>query len=133
MQGASRDALATARDRLTTLLQELSDPAARSELADQLFGVVTLLDAQGALRRALSDPALPAGHKTELADSLFGRQLTADGLELVRTVARGAWSRPIDLVDALELLAVEVVLASAETADELDDIDDELFRFTRIL
>lgn len=133
MQGASRDALGAARDRLAALLREHPGAADRAALAEELFGVVALLDGQGALRRALSDPALPASHRAGLVDSLFGGQLTGAGLDVLRTVTRSAWSAPIDLVDALELLGVEALLSSAETADELDDIDDELFRFARIL
>ena len=43
-------------------------------------------------------------------------------------MVRARWSAPRDLVDALELLAVEALVAAAEQAGRLDDVEDELFR-----
>jgi F-type H+-transporting ATPase subunit delta len=52
---------------------------------------------------------------------------------LAEAVARLRWSRPIDLVDAMMELAVEVSLDAAGARGELDDVEDELFRFARIV
>ena len=46
---------------------------------------------------------------------------------------RRAWSRSSDLVDGLETLARNAVLGVAEKDGSLDDVEDELFRFGRIL
>ena len=43
------------------------------------------------------------------------------------------WSRAGDLVEALEQLARRAVLGVAEKDQSLDDVEDELFRFGRIL
>jgi F-type H+-transporting ATPase subunit delta len=43
------------------------------------------------------------------------------------------WSRSPDLTDAIETLAVISLVASAETDRRLDDLEDELFRFGRIV
>ncbi len=46
---------------------------------------------------------------------------------------RARWSSPRELVDALELLAVEAQVAAADRAGRLDAVEDELFRTARIV
>ena len=48
-------------------------------------------------------------------------------------MARQRWSRPIDLVDAFTALATEAALDAADARGELDSVEDELFRFGRIV
>jgi F-type H+-transporting ATPase subunit delta len=52
---------------------------------------------------------------------------------VVEAIARQRWSRPLDLVEATETLAVEAALEAAEARRELDSVEDELFRFGRII
>jgi F-type H+-transporting ATPase subunit delta len=54
-------------------------------------------------------------------------------LDLVETVASQRWSHPIDLVDAFMTLATEASLDAANVRGELDGVEDELFRFGRIV
>ncbi|HWB68302.1 MAG TPA: F0F1 ATP synthase subunit delta [Mycobacteriales bacterium] len=126
MQGASRDALARLHDALPAEgdLQQLSG---------ELFAVVTLLSDQASLRRALSDPSGGAEAKVAIVDRLLGERLGSLALDLVREAVRQRWSQPRDLVDALEELAVSAQLAVAEQADQLGEVEDELFRFGQIL
>ena len=132
MQGASRESLASLRDALAE--QTGSTRAADlQQLADTLFEVVTLFANEGAVRRALSDPAIDADAKVSFVDRLFGQRLDAISLELVRQTARLRWSSPRDVVDALEALAVETSLQRAEADGVLDEVEDELFRFERIM
>jgi F-type H+-transporting ATPase subunit delta len=126
MQGASRKSLSGLRDRLPTE----GDLAA---LSAELYSVVSLLTANGSLRRALSDPAAEATAKVAVVDSLFGSRVGAPTLELLREAVRSRWSAPRDLLDSLEEIAVDAALGSADVAGELDEVEDELFRFERIL
>jgi F-type H+-transporting ATPase subunit delta len=126
MQGASRDSLAALRD-------ELPDRGDLTELSEQLYAVVSLLTTQASLRRALSDPSSARETKTRVVDSLLGDRLAEPALELVRAAVRSRWSQPRDLVDSLETLAIDASLAAAEAAGDLDEVEDELFRFRRIL
>jgi F-type H+-transporting ATPase subunit delta len=48
-------------------------------------------------------------------------------------VVRSRWSQPRDLADAVDELSVEAELALAERAGTLDAVEDDLFRFGRIL
>jgi F-type H+-transporting ATPase subunit delta len=130
MTGASREALAAARERLDALTARASvDPTA---LADELAAVTALLHREPSLRRALTDPAQPGETKAGLARRLLGDQLGADSVDLVSGMVRARWSQSRDLVDALEELADTADLTAAERDGSLDDVEDELFRFGRI-
>ena len=129
MQGPSRQSLAEAAELLENQLDAArSDPAA---LGDELFAVCGLLGGSPGLRRAMTDPTRPAAAKADLARRLLGDQVHEPALRLVDALVRARWSEPADLVDALEELGVSAVLAGAQKADRLDDVEDELFRFAR--
>jgi F-type H+-transporting ATPase subunit delta len=131
MNGASREALAAARERLDALTDSPSVDAAK--LADELAAVTALLDREGTLRRALTDPAQPGEGKAQLARRLLGAQVGEDTLDLVGGMVRSRWSQSRDLVDAIEELADGADLVAAERAGGLDEVEDELFRFGRIV
>lgn len=126
MQGASRNSLAVLRERLPA-------EGELSQLSDELFAVVSLVGGRGSLRRALSDPATGGESKVGVVDQLLGSRLQAASLDLVRAAVRSRWSQSRDLVDALEELAVDAALVTAQTAGDLDVVEDELFRFERII
>jgi F-type H+-transporting ATPase subunit delta len=132
MQGASRESLAALRDRLADLTEDL-DESALQQLSGELFSVVTLLAGPGGIRRTLSDPAIDGPRKERFVDQLFGGRVTATNVDLLKQVARTRWSEPRDVVDALENLAVETALVRAERDGQLDEVEDGLFRFERIL
>ncbi|MEV6023632.1 F0F1 ATP synthase subunit delta [Streptomyces sp. NPDC052036] len=131
MHGASREALAAARERLDALTDATSVDAA--QLADELAAVTALLDREAGLRRALTDPAQAAEAKAELVRRLLGSQVSGPVVDLLGGMVRSRWSQPRDLVDALEELANLADLTGAEKAGALDDVEDELFRFGRIV
>jgi F-type H+-transporting ATPase subunit delta len=124
--------LQKARDRLTGTPRAATGPELLA-LADELFAVARLLDGQLTLRRALADPAGKPEDRAALARRLFESKLSATALDLVETIARQRWSRPIDLVDAASSLAIEASLDAADVRGELDGVEDELFRFGRIV
>jgi F-type H+-transporting ATPase subunit delta len=151
MDASSRAALTQARERLTELTQPASGLLERARdrltgqprhalgvddqlgLAEELFAVARLLDGQPSLRRALSDASVRPDDRAALAGRLFGSKLSDAAVDLVETLARLRWSRPLDLVEATETLAIEAALDAAVSAGELEDVEDELFRFGRIV
>jgi F-type H+-transporting ATPase subunit delta len=151
MEASSRAALAEVRERLDALSRPASGVLERARdrlagqpprvatgpellaLADELFAVSRLLDGQLALRRALSDPAGRPEDRAGLARRLFRSKLSATALDLVEAVARQRWSRPPDLVEAFDTLATEASLDAADARGELEGVEDELFRFGRIV
>jgi F-type H+-transporting ATPase subunit delta len=141
MQGASRDSLAQA---WAFVEHELSggDAAgtAAAVVGEELFGVVAVVDAQVGLRRALSDPSMEGDRKAALVEAVFGSHVSDATLRIVTDVVRARWSRMRDLADSIETLAVLAMLIEADAhpgrghaAGESDDVEDELFRFGRIV
>lgn len=129
---ASRESLALA----TAGLDQFIDGAALGDLArmaDEQFGVLALLDRQPGLRRALADPAAAPDRRAALLERLLGEQLGPWTLGLLRPLVRSRWSRPADLADAVETLGRRAALGVAERGGTLDDVEDQLFRFGRIL
>jgi F-type H+-transporting ATPase subunit delta len=150
MHASSRAALAEVRERLDALSRPASglldrakerlsgQPRAASGdaltgLAEELFAVARLLDRQPSLRRALSDPSGKPDDRAGLARRLFAGKVSDATLELVEAMARQRWSRPLDLVEAAETLGVEAALDAADAEGRLDAVEDELFRFGRIV
>ncbi len=131
MNGASREALAAARERLDALTDSTSVDVAT--LADELAAVTALLGREISLRRVLTDPAQPGEAKAELAGRLFAGQVGSATVDLVSGMVRSRWSQSRDLVDALEELAATADLTAAQKSGVLDDVEDELFRFGRIV
>jgi F-type H+-transporting ATPase subunit delta len=132
LQPASREALAEAAKRLDAQI----DAASANDLerlGGDLFAVVRLLAAEPALRRSLADPAAPTAARSSLADQLLNGKVGRPALDVVSDLVSARWSRSIDLVEALESLARSATLAVAEKNNTLDDVEDQLFRFGRIL
>jgi F-type H+-transporting ATPase subunit delta len=132
MQGASRDALASSSKRVEQLLSSASAADAQ-RLGDELFGVVGLLDDQVGLRRVLSDPAVEPDRKAALAESVLASHVSGTAVDIVRQVVRSRWSRMRDLADGIEHLAVLAKLVAADKQHQADEVEDELFRFGRIV
>ena len=87
----------------------------------------------GSLRRALTDPTRPAADRTRLADSLLQGKVSPATLDLLGKLAGARWSSPADLATATEQLAVLAAAAAASEAGQLDDVEDELFRFGQLV
>ena len=131
LAAASRGALRAVRTALTELAEDSGDPLAA--VSDELFSVVRLLDRSGQLRRALGDPTTVKASKESLLDSLLGEQLSPLTMGVLKNVIAQRWSSARDLVDAVEVLAVQATFLVAEADGSLDDVEDELFRFSRIV
>jgi F-type H+-transporting ATPase subunit delta len=130
MEGASRESFATVRDRLAAVTAGAGDPV---QIAADLRAAARLLVREPGLRRALADPAQPARSRADLLTALFDGKVSAQTLDVLRTAAENRWSRSGDLVDAVELLAVDAELTVAERDGTLEDVEDALFRFGRVI
>ncbi|MEU8132204.1 F0F1 ATP synthase subunit delta [Streptodolium elevatio] len=131
MQGASRDSIAAARERLDALAQ--STGADMPVLAEDLHSVVLLLDRTVVLRRVLTDPARSGESRAAFLAQLLDGQIGGETADLLGGLVRARWSRPRDLVDAIDELSIEAELIGADRDGSLDDLEDELFRFGRIV
>jgi F-type H+-transporting ATPase subunit delta len=133
LQPASREALASAVARLNEYAGGRVKSADLQRLGDELYAVTRLLVAERSLRRLLADPSSPETARTGLVERLFGEQVSARALEMAKALVAARWSRPADLVVGFETVARQALLAAAEKNRKLDDVEDELFRFGRLL
>ncbi|MDH6575663.1 F0F1 ATP synthase subunit delta [Kitasatospora sp. MAP5-34] len=131
MIGASREALAAGRENLDSLTDNTSVDSAK--LAQELTAVTDLLDREVSLRRVLTDPSRSGQDKAQLAASLLAGQVSGETVDLVSGLVRSRWSGARDLVDSVEELAAYAEIIAADKAGVLDDVEDELFRFGRIV
>jgi len=130
--GSSRNSLAATREVLDKSLAGLSGDAA-SALSADLFAVVNALGQNVALRRAITDPSRHADEKTALLKDLFGTRISDKALALATSAVSNRWSSPSDLLIAMEQIAIEAEAGAANTRDELDDLEAEIFAFGRAL
>jgi len=130
--GSSRNSLAATREVLDKSLAGLSGDAA-SALSADLFAVVNALGQNVALRRAITDPSRQADEKTALLKDLFGTRISDKALALATSTVSNRWSSPSDLLIAMEQIAIEAEAGAANTRDELDDLEAEIFAFGRAL
>ena len=105
----------------------------RQQLGEDLFAVTTALDGTIAMRRAVADPARPGEAKTALVERLFSSRIGDDALDILKAAAGQRWTQERDLTDTLESLAVAAVVAGAEQDGTADQLEDDLFRFERIV
>jgi F-type H+-transporting ATPase subunit delta len=145
MRGSSARSQQTLLDRVDALVHGGTDPQV---LGDELFAVVGVLDAQPVLRRLLSDPGSSEQAKRGMVKHLFGTgekgfirsllsrdegKVSEPTVEVLTEAAAVRWHSTRDLPDALERAGINAYLASAEQQDQLDEVEDELFRFGRVV
>jgi F-type H+-transporting ATPase subunit delta len=132
LAAASRESLAAAMQRLNAYV-DTADAPALSRLGDELFAFARLIATERPLRRLLADPSTPEAARARLVEQVLGGQLSDPALEFIKGLVTSRWSRSADLTEAAEALARQATLAVAEKDGTLDDVEDELFRFSRIL
>ena len=130
MLGASRTSLAQARTRLTELGL---DAEQWGTLSDELLSVTALLVHELPLRRVLADSAVETQAKKALLENLLRDKVSGTTISFLAEVVGSRWSRQRDLVEALETLGVLASFEQAQADDQLDQVEDDLFRFGRIL
>jgi F-type H+-transporting ATPase subunit delta len=132
MRGASRASLTAVRQEVDRSTRG-SDPDELRRLAGELFSVVQFLGSQARLRRLVSDPAVEGERRATLLTGLLGDQVSARTRGILETLVKPRWAHPGDLVDASDEVAARMLFAAEEQDGSLDEVEDELFRFARIL
>jgi F-type H+-transporting ATPase subunit delta len=127
-----RGSYGSAVERLNSLAAG-GRPVPLAGVGDELLGVARMLEHQPGLRRTLADPSRTGEDRAGLLDSLLDGKVSEDTRALLRLLVAGRWSTPTELLTATERLGIEALLASAESAGELADVADELFRFSQII
>ncbi|MBA3265137.1 MAG: F0F1 ATP synthase subunit delta [Nocardioidaceae bacterium] len=129
MRGISAEGLAVSTERL----ESVAAAGDAERLGAELFSVADLVSREGSLRRAMTDPSASSAAKTGLARTVLNGKVADPTVEVVATAAGAKWSSTSDFVHALEQLGALALVISAERADQLSDLEDELFRFGRVV
>src|SRR5882757_304713 len=132
LRSASRDALAALGAEFDNVTRDF-DADELTKLADELASVGKLFIAEHGLARHLAEPTDDAAPKVRLVETLLSGKVGDPTLDLVRTAVSQRWSTVSNLVDGIEHTARLALLKRAEVAGEVDEVEDQLFRFGRVL
>lgn len=131
LHAASREALHLAENRLGEVLGDAgSDPSA---VGEELLSVVALLGREVGLRRAVADGSSDPEARKRLIRGVLEGKVSDPTLTVLDTVVGNRWSSPRELVDGVESLGRSALLTSAEKAGNLDTVEDQIFRISRIV
>lgn len=119
--------------RISVLDGLLDEVPPTDSLSSELFAVVDALDSSPTLRRALTDPNASERDRQALARSLLAGRVSDATLRLVSEAVALRWSGGRTLAAALERQAVRAELMKADAAGQLDETEDALFRFARMV
>ena len=124
---------ATLEDRLGVLDPLLDEAELSDQLAHELFAVVDVLDGSPTLRRVVTDPGTPEAARAAFVHGLLDGKVSAPCVDLVAEATRRRWSSGSTFAAALERQGVRAQLLLADRAGHLDETEDELFRFARLV
>lgn len=127
LRGASADAFG----ELEQKLRSSGTQADAASTGDELFGVVSVLRSEPALRRVATDSSVEGEAKADLVRTIFGSALGAGALDLLVDAVHRRWTVSWDLADAMEHLAVIALVRSVGKDGKL--VSDELFAVVRLL
>ena len=132
MRSASRQALKTVTDRFDTIAKDL-DNQGLEKLSGELVSVAKMLDGEIVVTRYLTLPSEDAAPRVRLLERLLSGKVGDPTLELLRAAVSERWSANADLIDAVEHVSRQALLEVAAREDRVDEVEDQLFRFARIL
>lgn len=122
LRGASAESL---RELTAELDDALRAGSHAERVAGELYDVSSLLRAEAALRRFLTDASLPAEAKQGFAQQVLEGKVDDVTRALVISAAGRRWTATRDLPDAIERLSEITVVKSV--GQDVDRLTDELF------
>jgi F-type H+-transporting ATPase subunit delta len=137
--GATARLRAASRESLGALVAEFDrvadglDADGLTKLADELGSVVSLLVAETSLNKHLAEPTDDPAPKVRIVETLLSGKVGQQTLDILKFAVSQRWSTEANLIDAVEHIARVALLKRAETAGEIDDVEEQLFRFGRVL
>jgi len=132
MRSSSRLALGNIVDRFETIAGGLDDQGLE-KLADELVKVAGMLNHEIVVTRYLTVPAEDSAPRVRLIERILEGKVADPTLDVVRAAVAERWSANRDLVDAIEHVSRQALLKVAENEGRIDEVEDQLFRFSRLL
>lgn len=119
--------------RLSSLDRMLDEGQVGDDFAAGMFAVVDALESSPTLRRAVTDPGTPEGARRALVHGLLDEKVDKAVTDLVAEAATLRWAGGRTFAAALERQAVRGQLIVADRTGDLENAEDELFRFARLV
>jgi F-type H+-transporting ATPase subunit delta len=132
LRSASRRAVVAVSDRFDTIAKDL-DAKGLQTLASDLVEAAKLLVREVVVTRYLTLAAEDAEPRVRLIERLVAGKVGDPALDVLKTAVSQRWSANADLVDAVEHVSRQALLEVAERENQVDDVEDQLFRFSRVL
>jgi len=132
MRSASRQALRAVSEQFGARAASL-DSAGLSSMSAELVSVAKILVREPVLTRHLTAPSEDTGPRIRLVERLVTGQVGDATLDVLRSAVSQRWSTGSDLIDAVEHVSQQALLEVAERENTVDEVEDQLFRFSRIL
>ncbi|HWH99575.1 MAG TPA: F0F1 ATP synthase subunit delta [Propionibacteriaceae bacterium] len=102
-------------------------------MSGDLFSVVDALDSSVSLRRALTDPTTSERARQKLVHNLLDGKVSTAAVDIVAEAVAMRWAGGGSFTAALERQAVRAQLMAADSDGNLENTEDELFRFARLV
>lgn len=102
-------------------------------VGEELFDFAAILDDNRQLERSLTDPSRSADDKTKLVHAILAGKVRPLTLEIVESLVASNWSRPADIADATEDVAVEAMLCEADSRDKCSAVSIQLSQLSSAL
>ncbi|MFD0560482.1 ATP synthase F1 subcomplex delta subunit [Stackebrandtia endophytica] len=132
MSATGQESLQAGYDALAAYAKRVK-PETLLKVAGELLAVRDAFANEPRLRRALTDPGQPVEARTGLAEQLLSGKVSAGSLKIVLALVKGRWATPGELLSGLESVGVDALLSTGLTQGVLGDVEDELFRFGRLV
>ena len=112
------------RERFAPVLKAAG--ASAGKVSDELFGFSSVLEANGKLERALTDPSRPASDKQKLLRVIVAGKVQPVTLEILDALVACQWSRVYDISNGVEDLAIDAILYQADAEGKTSTVAMEL-------
>ncbi len=132
LRAASRESVAEVVRQLDGVVAGL-DVDELTALANDLASVVKMLRREPVLARHFADPSSGTAAKVQLVERLLSGKVSDAALEVLKNAVSQRWSSTSDLIYGIQHVARLALLVRAERDDQIEDVEDQLFRFSRIL
>ncbi len=109
------------------------DADALTRLANDLASVAKVMRRESMLARHLADPSANSSARSGLAERVLSGKVSDAALDIVRNAVAQRWSSSSDLLRGIAHTARLALLVRAERDGQLEDVEDQLFRFSRVL
>lgn len=103
------------------------------EVASGVLAAANVIEREIQLRNLLTDGGRTPQSRSKLAEDLFGGQLSAAAVDLIKATVAMRWSSGTELVEVLEQAGYRALFSAAEHDQVLDRVEEEVFIFARLV